>query len=121
MPGRGAARWPKTHTGGDRPWPTASAYATAEEYLAWLASLAPSTPPSAEETQAVVALRRELVEQPPHAEQVVERIERRRRTTKKLDFTGFYGPDLFAEVSRYAPMITTIQMPIRLACHFSAR
>lgn len=92
----------------DRPWPTASAYATAEEYLAWLASLAPSTPPSVEETQAVVALRRELVERPPRAEHVVERIERRRRTTKKLEFTGFYGPDLFAEVSRYALCVAQI-------------
>lgn len=89
-------------------WPMASAYATAEEYVAWLASLAPERPASQEETEAVVEVRTELVAQPPRTELFVERVEQRRKVSKRYAFNGFYGPDLFGEVSRYALCVAEI-------------
>ncbi len=79
-----------------------SSYATPAEYARWLASITEKRDATPEEAEFVEELRAELVTLAPRTERVLERVERRRRAKRTLHFSGFYGPDLFAEVARYA-------------------
>jgi glycosyltransferase involved in cell wall biosynthesis len=87
-----------------------SPYSGALEYVARLAALRSGEDPRADpRARAEVAeLRTALLAPREEREVALERISRKRRRTKKLEFSGFYGPDLFGEVARYALCVAEI-------------
>jgi glycosyltransferase involved in cell wall biosynthesis len=86
-----------------------SPYSSAPEYVARLVEQRfaedPKVDPAA---RAEVAELRTALLTHSEREVVLDRVAQKRRRTKKLDFSGFYGPDLFSEVSRYALCVREI-------------
>ncbi|MCY3001865.1 MAG: glycosyltransferase [Planctomycetota bacterium] len=88
--------------------PAPSAYATPSALREWLESLHERARPVRVGTHVELETSTHSVREPDRVERSIERVPVRRRERRKYEFTGKYGPDLFAEVERYARCVEAL-------------